>query len=166
MKLAISAGAPIWRGYLADTDVRWSVISGSVDDRTKEEMGQEPLKNSRFVIPKSRYDSVDRYISKDARLLPQYNDLKEVYDKEIYDTLTREGIDSLLAHHVAHLFIRDPIVIYKELLDQDDEESSDHFEVFQQHKEDGDVIRRSQFLLFFLLLFFCFFFFFVSSPSN
>jgi len=129
-QLAISAGAPIWRGYLADTDVRWSVISGSVDDRTKEEMGQEPLKNNRFLIPKSRYDSVDRYISKDAKLLPQYNDLKAVYDQEIYDTLTQEGIDPLLAHRVAHLFIRDPIVIYKEWLDQDDEESSDHFEVF------------------------------------
>jgi hypothetical protein len=39
------------------------------------------------------------------------------------------GIDELLARHIAHLFIRDPLVIYQELLDQDDAKSSDHFEV-------------------------------------
>ena len=37
--MAISASAPIFRGYLADTDVRWNVISSSVDDRTPEERG-------------------------------------------------------------------------------------------------------------------------------
>lgn len=33
------------RGRLADTDVRWDTISGSVDDRTEEEMrpSDEPL---------------------------------------------------------------------------------------------------------------------------
>ena len=39
------------------------------------------------------------------------------------------GIDELLSKHVAHLFIRDPIVIFSELVDQDDNESTDHFEV-------------------------------------
>lgn len=29
----------MYRGYLADIDVRWQVISGSVDDRTEEERG-------------------------------------------------------------------------------------------------------------------------------
>jgi len=45
--------------------------------------------------------------------------------------LTRDavGIDDLLSKHVSHLFIRDPIVIFSELLDQDDSESTDHFEV-------------------------------------
>lgn len=41
----------------------------------------------------------------------------------------RPGVDHLLARHIAHLFIRDPLAIYKELLDQDDTKSSDHFEV-------------------------------------
>ena len=36
---ALSAGAPIFRGYLADVDCRWNVISASVDDRTEEEKG-------------------------------------------------------------------------------------------------------------------------------
>lgn len=40
-----------------------------------------------------------------------------------------DGIDELLARHVAHLFIRDPLVIFKELVDQNDD--SDHFENIQ-----------------------------------
>jgi hypothetical protein len=43
------------------------------------------------------------------------------------------GIDELLSKHVAHLFIRDPIVIFSELLDQDDSKSTDHFEVSSIH---------------------------------
>ena len=39
MQLALSASSPIFRGYLADIDCRWPVISGSVDDRTDEERG-------------------------------------------------------------------------------------------------------------------------------
>lgn len=37
--LALTAAAPIFRGYLADVDCRWDVIAGSVDDRTEEERG-------------------------------------------------------------------------------------------------------------------------------
>jgi glutamate--cysteine ligase catalytic subunit len=39
--MALSANTPIFRGYLADVDVRWNVISASVDDRTPEERGLE-----------------------------------------------------------------------------------------------------------------------------
>ena len=42
-----------------------------------------------------------------------------------------QGFDMPLARHFAHLFIRDPIVVYQELLDQDDRASSDHFENIQ-----------------------------------
>lgn len=37
--LALTAAAPIFKGFLADVDVRWNVISGAVDDRTDEERG-------------------------------------------------------------------------------------------------------------------------------
>lgn len=37
--LALTAAAPIFRGFLADVDCRWDVIANSVDDRTEEEMG-------------------------------------------------------------------------------------------------------------------------------
>ena len=35
--LAMTAGSPIFKGKLSDWDVRWNVISGSVDDRTENE---------------------------------------------------------------------------------------------------------------------------------
>lgn len=37
--LALTAASPIFKGFLADVDVRWNVISGAVDDRTDEEKG-------------------------------------------------------------------------------------------------------------------------------
>jgi Glutamate-cysteine ligase len=44
--------------------------------------------------------------------------------------LTRSlGLDDLLSKHISHLFIRDPLVIFSETIDQDDASSSDHFEV-------------------------------------
>lgn len=39
------------------------------------------------------------------------------------------GIDDLLAKHIAHLFIRDPLVVFSEAIDLDDTTSTDHFEV-------------------------------------
>jgi len=48
----------------------------------------QPLKNDQFVIPKSRYDSVDSYLSPCGEL---YNDNKLIYDKEIYDQLRTAG---------------------------------------------------------------------------
>ena len=39
--LALTAATPVYKGYLADTDVRWNQISASVDDRTAEELGEK-----------------------------------------------------------------------------------------------------------------------------
>lgn len=90
------------------------------------------MKNDRFSIPKSRYDSVDCYIHADASNRPEYNDTSPPIDLKIKKRLMDEGgIDELLANHFAHLFIRDPIVIFEESLVQDDTTSSDHFEVSQ-----------------------------------
>ncbi|KAI0256364.1 glutamate-cysteine ligase catalytic subunit [Lactifluus subvellereus] len=129
--LALTAASPLWRGYIADVDCRWNVIAGSVDDRTEEERGLKPLKENRMQIPKSRYDSVDLYISQTWMNRPEYNDNPLVIDEALYDRMRQHGIDDLLSKHIAHLFIRDPIVIFSELLDQDDSESTDHFENIQ-----------------------------------
>ncbi|KAG6375363.1 glutamate-cysteine ligase-domain-containing protein [Boletus reticuloceps] len=129
--LALTAASPIWRGYLSDVDCRWNVIAGSVDDRTAEERGREPLKESEYVIPKSRYDSVDLYISPDWNNRPAYNDTDVPYNKEMYTRLVDHGIDELLSKHMAHIFIRDPLVIFSETINQDDETSNDHFENLQ-----------------------------------
>ena len=39
------------------------------------------------------------------------------------------GVDELLARHVAHLFIRDPVSLFEEKIHQNIEDDVDHFEV-------------------------------------
>ncbi|OLY82461.1 Glutamate-cysteine ligase [Smittium mucronatum] len=130
--MALSASTPILRGYLADTDCRWNIISSSVDDRTPEERGLKPLSGDFKRILKSRYGTIDSYLgSNDGFFREEFNDIDLVYDEESYKTLKDNGVDEMLAKHISHLFIRDPLVIYKELLDQDNEQSSDHFENIQ-----------------------------------
>jgi glutamate--cysteine ligase catalytic subunit len=124
--MALSAASPIHRGYLTDRDCRWSVISASVDDRTKEELGEEPLKNHKFRITKSRYDSIDSYLCESSA---KYNDILLTYHEGYYQQMIDAGVDQMLAKHIAHLFIRDPITLYGEKIDQNDFNESDHFEV-------------------------------------
>ncbi|KAJ9141689.1 Glutamate--cysteine ligase [Pleurostoma richardsiae] len=129
--LALTAATPVYKGFLADTDVRWNQISRSVDDRTPEELGEKPLKNDRWRIPKSRYASNSTYISTDPRLRPEYLDPDLVIDEEIKAQLIEGGMDDRLATHFAHLFIRDPIVIFAEDLEELDLHKTDHFENIQ-----------------------------------
>jgi len=156
--MALSAAAPIFRGYLTDIDCRWSIISQSVDDRTKQELGEEPIKfcdkykryeeknslvsvgtqvahnpvrscectNNHFRIAKSRYDSISSYVSEDG---DKYNDIPLTYNVDYYQKMVKAGVDNLMARHIAHLFIRDPISSFKEKLDET--EGTDHFENIQ-----------------------------------
>ncbi|TRY96962.1 hypothetical protein DNTS_033570 [Danionella cerebrum] len=126
--MALSAASPFYRGFVSDIDCRWGVISASVDDRTREERGLEPLKNNKFRIHKSRYDSIDCYLSCCGE---KYNDIELTIDEEINKQLLDAGIDKLLAQHIAHLFIRDPISLFQEKIHLDDENESDHFENIQ-----------------------------------
>lgn len=126
--LALTAASPAYRGYLTESDCRWNVISASVDCRTAEERGLEPLKNQQFRIKKSRYDSIDSYLSPEGE---KYNDVPLIYDEDIYKRLIEGGIDHLLAQHVAHLFIRDTVSLFSEKIHQVDEEDTDHFENIQ-----------------------------------
>jgi glutamate--cysteine ligase catalytic subunit len=129
--LALTAATPIYKGFLVDTDVRWNQISRSVDDRTPEELGEKPLKHARWRIPKSRYASNSTYIAEDSRLRPEYLDPDLVFDPKLKQKLLDGGMDDLLATHFAHLFIRDPIVIFSEDLKSLDPAGSNHFENIQ-----------------------------------
>ncbi|PWY66625.1 glutamate-cysteine ligase Gcs1 [Aspergillus eucalypticola CBS 122712] len=129
--LALTAATPIYKGFLVDTDVRWNQISGAVDDRTREELGELPLKNDRWRIPKSRYASNSTYISQDPRLRKEYLDPDLIVDQDIKKRLMDDGMDDLLATHFAHLFIRDPLVIFSEDLEELDLNKADHFENLQ-----------------------------------
>ncbi|KAK3945979.1 glutamate--cysteine ligase [Diplogelasinospora grovesii] len=129
--LALTAATPVYKGFLADTDVRWNQISKAVDDRTPEELGEKPLQSDRWQIPKSRYASNSTYISTDHRLRPEYMDPNLVIDPAIKQELLDGGMDDRLATHFAHLFIRDPIVIFNEDLQELDLSKTDHFENIQ-----------------------------------
>ncbi|KAB5535076.1 glutamate-cysteine ligase [Coniochaeta sp. 2T2.1] len=129
--LALTAATPVYKGFLADTDVRWNQISRAVDDRTPEELGEKPLENDRWRIPKSRYASNSTYISTDHRLRPEYLDPNLIIDEDIKAKLVDGGMDDRLATHFAHLFIRDPIVIFAEDLKELDLNKTDHFENIQ-----------------------------------
>lgn len=91
----------------------------------------QPLKNDRWRIPKSRYASNSTYISQDPRLRKEYFDPDLVVDEDIKKRLMDGGMDDLLATHFAHLFIRDPLVIFSEDLEELDLNKSDHFENLQ-----------------------------------
>ena len=132
--LALTAASPCHRGYLVDTDCRWDIISGSVDDRTRQERGLEPRTTDKFVIPKSRYDSIDSYLSCCAKKWEGYNDIPVLYDPEVYKKLIDGGVDDLMAQHVAHLFIRDSVSMFSNKVREDgnyDEDDMDHFENIQ-----------------------------------
>ena len=53
---ALAASSPVYRGLLSDIDMRWDVISQSVDCRTPEEIASENPH-------KSRYSGSNMYLS-------------------------------------------------------------------------------------------------------
>ena len=91
----------------------------------------QPLKNDRWRIPKSRYASNSTYISQDPQLRKEYMDPDLVVDQDLKHRLMDGGMDDLLATHFAHLFIRDPLVIFAEDLKELDLTKTDHFENLQ-----------------------------------
>lgn len=125
LMLALTAATPILRGLLADTDVRWDVISASMDDRSLEE-------SQSGKVPKARYSSIDCFLSCREKCRPElYNDIPIPINQDAYKRLVDGGVDHLLSQHIAHLFIRDPLVIFEEKVDQDNTTSTDHFENIQ-----------------------------------
>eukprot|EP01032_Pedospumella_encystans_P003329 gene3329-3932_t len=139
---ALSAATPIFKGQLAATDTRWNVISQAVDDRTPAEqrsetdlmMDLQSQRDSRLVgdgvrlLPQSRYSEVALFIAQahsvaERASLAQLNDLSVPVDDDTLALLLSHGVDEPLARHVAHLFTRDPLVIFEDHIDLDDDKS-------------------------------------------
>lgn len=131
-----------------DEDCRWDIVAESVDDRTRAERGVptegiDQRGDARMAgggtkrLPKSRFGPIDCYMcnckngtNKESRVA-EYNDIGLVYDQEHFARLVKSGVDPVLAQHVAHLFARDPLVIFPERVDLDDRSASDHWESIQ-----------------------------------
>jgi glutamate--cysteine ligase catalytic subunit len=64
-------------------------------------------------------------------LRKEYLDPDLVVDEDIKEKLIEGGMDDMLATHFAHLFIRDPLVIFSEDLEELDLNKGDHFENLQ-----------------------------------
>jgi glutamate--cysteine ligase catalytic subunit len=64
-------------------------------------------------------------------LRPEYFDPDLIIDEDLKKRLVEGGMDDLLATHFAHLFIRDPIVVFNEDLKELDLTKADHFENLQ-----------------------------------
>lgn len=154
--MALTASTPLLKGRIADTDCRWGIISESVDCRTPAERGlksdSQPelaAKGQRRIF-KSRYDSISTYIYQGAdnntrdevadskkkglknRVLNTYNDIPVPIDEDSYQLLRESGIDPALSQHIAHLFIRDPLVVFEGAVEEvDDETQTEHFESIQ-----------------------------------
>ncbi|KAI8121621.1 Glutamate--cysteine ligase catalytic subunit [Lucilia cuprina] len=122
---AITAAAPIHRGFLTDLDNSYYYIGDGSDDRTPEERGLRPLKNDKCVLKKKRWDSIDSYLTPEAE---KYNDIELYYDQEVYNHLHNEGVDHVMAQHIAHIFMRDPLIMFTGQVDQNDEEETGHFD--------------------------------------
>lgn len=146
--LALTAATPILQGKLSDHDVRWEVIEMSVDDRTPAERGEVAPSTvpddvrlaggGRRPIGTSRYSPVSSYLCNHKKRCDlhcaarHYNDIDIEIDQRAEQQLLRAGCDELLARHVGHLFVRDPLVLFDGMIHElDDEEHTDHFENIQ-----------------------------------
>lgn len=99
----------------------------SCDDRTDEEKD----KNSPKYIYKSRYSSVYSYISSNEYIQDFHNDYPKMpINKKIYQTLLDNDFTERLATHFSNLLLRDPLVIFDERINIDENDSC-HFENFQ-----------------------------------
>lgn len=61
----------------------------------------------------------------------EFNDVACPINEAAAARLAEAGLDARLAHHIAHLFIRDPLVVFDRKLHQDDGNDNDHFENIQ-----------------------------------
>lgn len=117
--LALTAASPVFRGYLTEIDSQWHVTSKAMDCRSEEEKGLKPLTDGKYRIAKSRYDSVSLYLSEEGQRL---NVIHAPCDIETYRTLRNAGIDHWLSQHIAFHFVRRPIGLVKEHIEQDDDQ--------------------------------------------
>ncbi|KAJ3150798.1 hypothetical protein HDU89_002793 [Geranomyces variabilis] len=111
--IALAAGSPCFRGWLVDTDARWGVLQQVNDDRTPGERG---LVRSKLEtrIPRSRYSSPGTYASKETPAA--YGDVEVAIDRKVLAQLVEQGVDVSLAKHYASQLVRDPLVVFDDVV--------------------------------------------------
>lgn len=123
--LALSSNTPLFKGKITNYDNRWSSISQSVDDRKDEE--KDP-KSDKYIY-KSRYSSCYSYISNSKYTKDYMNDYPKLpINQEYYKKFVENGLHHNLAVHFCNLLVRDPLVIFSQKINVEDENDMSHFE--------------------------------------
>ena len=91
----------------------------------------QPLSSNARRVPKSRFASNSTYILEDSQLQEEYLDPNLLIDREVKKQLVEGGMDERLATHFAHLYIRDPLIIYAKDVETFNLESTAQFELIQ-----------------------------------
>ena len=126
--LPLSAASAVFKGKLANVDIRWSVLKESVDCRTKEE---------RKANHRTRWAPISRYLSLRPECKDKFNDVHSPINKEILQYAMSKAkelkvdIDEKLLHHIGFLFVQDPLIVFPETLETDDTTCTNHFESIQ-----------------------------------
>ena len=79
---------------------------------------------------KSRYSSVSLFLGQEEASLRHLNDLSADIDEESRRLLLQGGVDPPMADHVAHLFTRDPLVIFNDSIFLDDNKSMVYLSIY------------------------------------
>ena len=114
--LAMSAASPFYRGHVSNVDTRWALFTQCCDDRSDEELPE---------IKHSRFSSVQLYLSQENSEL---NDVEVAVNGEAYDYLISQGVRKEIAKHVAHLWVRDPLILFP---DETDFEADENYRCFE-----------------------------------
>lgn len=118
--LRISRASPVAQGRLLSTETRWDILNFAADCRTDEERGCKFIVSGdipkKSAIPKSRFSSIDCFISEKERNIAAYSDIEFPIHHDSYESLIKNGVNEKMARHVASLFVRDPLLIYEEMV--------------------------------------------------
>jgi len=131
--LPLSAASPIFKGKLAATDLRWTVLAGALDCRTPDERNPDDPK----YVSAPRWSPMPQYISERKECKEEYNDIPVQVDKETMEFTRRQAqemqmeLDEKLIRHLGFLFNRDPLVVYSDKINVENTETTNHFENLQ-----------------------------------
>jgi len=124
--MALSAATPFLRGLVAETDTRWETFQQCWDDRSEAELSS---------VRNSRCSACDLFIggallSPDAKEVVA-NDVEVPVHQPSIKLLTDAGVDGLLSRHVAHILVRDPILVVEGSLSSDGGAETNYWEQIQ-----------------------------------
>ena len=124
--LALTAATPFYRGLVSDFDTRMPAFYQTWDDRREDEL--ETVRNSRC----SANDLfIGRSLVDDAQREADVNDVQVPVCGAALRCLMEAGVDPVLSRHAAHVLARDPLCVFKDRLEIDDETNNDHWEQLQ-----------------------------------